>query len=629
MADLIQITTPAATRDYTSHNQNNRQQNIQQNPTGQVFDLGNQTQVVKTNDRSQDQAQQNLKDEGGSVLMRSAADAVKNPSSALNTAKALISRETISLIRETGDSETLGKLTEFASEVMLTPESLSGDMAAQQKGATIFGDKLWSVLKSLVDISGSEALTEGVADFAKAAADLSAKDEILRSLSSNFKYLASEAAPSKAVADELLAASKALSGSDAAANFTALKPTLLKLLNYTEKSLLLNDNTKNLLPLIVHSMSRYNDSPGALKESFESLLKLTESLNLSESQLNALGTGGEKLADMLTKLFDGYVMKNEYISPEAKQSALLDPAAAQSEAQMHSSVNLLAAGAKHMAGRIPADVLMNNLSSIDFTEGAEALRKALGSVLPNTPAMRNALQSLFNDLEATGDLDAMVNRLNIILENIDAGDSENMIQLAQGMNTALETMASSGRYTCSAATSMETLADFLTKNINNSFLHSLSGMNQGDMVQNLLTAPGVFTPLLHQFVPLDAFGIRAFGEMWIDPNADELVESTKNKRGVSGSDESGNHMFLCFDVEDTGYFELEIYEKDKNMSVMLLCPDKLESVFVPIRETIPKIAAENGYKVTASIVEGIKAKRTLDQVFPKLSEQRTGLNVKV
>ena len=88
-------------------------------------------------------------------------------------------------------------------------------------------------------------------------------------------------------------------------------------------------------------------------------------------------------------------------------------------------------------------------------------------------------------------------------------------------------------------------------------------------------------------------------------------------------------MLLCFDIEETGYFELEIYEKDRNMSVMLLCPEKLENVFVPIKSVIPKIAEANGYHVTAALVDGLREKRTLDQVFPKLGSQRSGLNVKV
>ena len=626
MADLIQINTQIPQRDYNQNHQNSRQNNIQQPTSGQVFDLGNQNRVVKTNDRTNDHAQQDLKDSGSNTI-RSGADSIKNPTAALNTAKALISRETISLVRESGDTDTLGKLTEFASEVMLSPSTLSDDMAAQQKNSTIYGDKIWAELKELNDMTDSAALTEAIADFAKAAAAISSKDEILRSLAANFRYLAGEAAPGKAVADELLAAAKALSGTDAAQNYAALKPTLLKLIGYTEHSLLLNDDTQNLLPLIIHNMSRYTDSTDSLKASFSSLLNITDSLLLTARQRAALGLGeGEELSDMLSKLFDSYISKNEYLSAEAKLTSLINNDAALREAQLRSDVNLLAAGAKHMAGRIPSDVLMRNLSSIDFNEGAPALQKALGSVIPNTPAMRNALASLFNNLEQTGDLDKMVNQLNTILENIGENDSQNMMRLAQGLNTALNAMAAGGQYSCTGVTSMETLADFLTKNINNSFLQSLSGMNQGDMVQNMLTAPGVFAPLIHQFVPLDAFGLRAFGEMWVDPESEEALGKIK---GGGSTDETGSHVFLCFDIEDTGYFELEIYEKDKGLNVTLLCPEGMESSFPSIKSAIPQIAAANGYKVNSASVGEVREKRSLDKVFPKLSDRRTNLNIKI
>lgn len=733
MSDLLQITTPVAPRDYGNNNQGGRQQSVQQNTDGQVFDLGNQMEVVKTNDRGGENASKDLKDGGEGGLIRTGAGVSKNPAAALDTAKALISRETLSIIRESGDTEALGKLTEFASEVMLTPETLTGDMAAQQKNATIFGDKLWGILKDIINMSGSEVFKEAVAEFAKSAADLSSKDEILRSLSANFKFLSKESAPNKAVAEELMAASRALSGADARNNFTALKPVLLQLLGYTEKSLLINDDIKKMLPLIVHTMSRYNDSPDALRDSFEAVLKLAEGLELTGEQLQRLmtaagdlkapvqqpvkdmsvptgqgaadSTGGtnagrgvspgdmqpadtkptgndlpesnvqqesnmrpdsavksdgtvrpegnvkqhdetgvqyyrretsqgtvyssepeSRLVLKLREMFDSYVTKNEYLTPKEKQTVLLDPDTAVKEARLTSAVNLLAAGAKHMSPRMPSDLMGRIISTVNFSDGAPAAEKILGAVMPNTPAMRDAMRQLFDDLEETRDLDALIMRLNTILDNISETESDNMIKLAQGLNSALGEMAASGNYSCSAATSMETLADFLTKNINNSFLQSLSGMNQGDMVQNMLTAPGLFTPLLHQFVPLDAFGIRAFGELWIDPNA-EIEEKVGRNKHSSG--EPGTHMFLCFDIEDEGYFELEIFEKNKNLSVMLLCPEGSRTDYSSIRTVIPKIAAANGYRAESSIVDVLRKRRTVDNVFPKLAERRTGLNISV
>jgi len=635
MSELIQIHMPTAPRDYAQNSNHNRPGDNAQNVTGQVFDLGNQTQIVKTNDRGGESAEQNLKDDSGSgILMRSGTDAVRNPSAALNAAKDLISIEALNLVKESGDVQTLGKLTEFASEVMLTPKNLAGDMAAQQRNATVFGDKLWGVLKSIADsaaksgFAGAEEFRSALADFAKAAANVSAKDEILRSLSANFKYLSKEAAPGKAVSEELMAASKALSGADAAENFASLKPTLLKLLSYTEHSLLLTDNTKNLLPLVVHTMSRYNDSPESLRDSFEPLLMMSEGLDMPPEAMQKLGLDPSRsLTDNLKLLFDNYIKGNEYLSPEIKQGTLISPETAQKEAAMRSAVNLLSAGAKHMAARIPEHTMSGILSTVDFGEGSEAVKKLLGAVIPNTPAMRNALTGLFTELEATRDLDTFIDRLNVILESIDGDSSENMISLAQGLNNAIGEMAQSGEYKISAATSMDILTDFLAKNINSSMLRSLSGASRSDMVQNMLTAPGVFAPLIHQFVPLDAFGIRAFGELWVDPDADELIEN--KKKGSSADSTAGSHMLLCFDIESTGYFELEIYEKDKNMTVMLLCPEKLEKMFAPVREVIPKIAEANGYHVNAALVEGLREKRTLDKVFPKLGNQRGGLNVKI
>ncbi|MDE6594321.1 MAG: hypothetical protein K2K57_14815 [Oscillospiraceae bacterium] len=697
MSDILQITTPVAPRDYGNNNQGGgRQQTVQQSPDGQVFDLGNQMEVVKTNDRGGENANRDLKNGDGGGLIRAGEGIAKNPAAALDTAKALISRETLSLIRENGDTEALGKLTEFASEVMLSPETLAGDMAAQQKNATIFGDKLWSVLKDIMNASGSDVFKEAVADFAKAAADLSSKEEILRSLSANFKFLSLESAPNKAVADELMAASRALSGSDAATNFPALKPVLLQLLGYTEKSLLINDDIKKMLPLIVHTMSRYTDSPDALRDSFEAVLKLADGLELTNEQLNSLLAEASSASDKasgdfsaaensenfrnantaaqgketldsekpfpenlqdnikgyysrgetreggavyssepegalvlkLRKMFDSYVSKNEYLTPKEKQAALLNPDTAVKEAKLTSAVNLLAAGAKHMAARIPSDLMGKIISTVNFSDGAPAAEKILGAVLPNTTAMRDAMRQIFDSLEETRDLDAFVMRLNTILENIGDDESDNMIKLAQGLNSALGEMAASGNYDCSAATSMETLADFLTKNINNSFLQSLSGMNQGEMVQNMLTAPGLFTPLLHHFVPLDAFGMRAFGELWIDPHADEADGKVKRGKGDTSA-VRGTHMFLCFDVEDEGYFELELFEKNKNISVMLLCPENKAADYASIRSAIPKIAASVGYRAESTIVDTLHKRRTVDNVFPKLADRRTGLNLRV
>ena len=143
----------------------------------------------------------------------------------------------------------------------------------------------------------------------------------------------------------------------------------------------------------------------------------------------------------------------------------------------------------------------------------------------------------------------------------------------------------------------------------------------------MLSTPGVFTPLLHFLLPLEADGLRAFGELWADPDA-ENVDNDKNGGGNS-ADEAASHMFLCFDVENTGYFELELYAKGKNLIVMLICPSGLDKHFLPVKKNIAEIAAANGYTVNNTVVGSVKVKRELPQVFPKLNERRNGFNVKI
>lgn len=165
-------------------------------------------------------------------------------------------------------------------------------------------------------------------------------------------------------------------------------------------------------------------------------------------------------------------------------------------------------------------------------------------------------------------------------------------------------------------TTMENMLDFLVKNINDPSLKSLSAMNRGEMLQGLLTSPGVFSPLLHFLVPMNMDGTKAFGELWADPDA-----------GGGKDGESDKHLFLCFEIEDAGYFEMELYAKGKNINVSLLCPAGSERQYMPLKEFIPQIAAVNGYNAEKMIISPLKKKRDLNRVFPKLNDRKTALNV--
>ena len=129
------------------------------------------------------------------------------------------------------------------------------------------------------------------------------------------------------------------------------------------------------------------------------------------------------------------------------------------------------------------------------------------------------------------DLNQLIDRLSVIINKVE--DIESKITLAQEINLVLSDMAQSAGINYKPPTTMENMLDFLAKNINDPSLKSLSAMNRPEMLQGLLSAPGVFTPLLHFLVPMNMDGMKAFGELWADPDADGA------KTG-----EDGNHLFL-------------------------------------------------------------------------------------
>ena len=137
----------------------------------------------------------------------------------------------------------------------------------------------------------------------------------------------------------------------------------------------------------------------------------------------------------------------------------------------------------------------------------------------------------------------------------------------------------------------------------------------------MLTTPGAEIPLMHFLMPMEEKGVRAFGELWADNGAAGTV--TDKAQSI------GSHLFLTFDIEGTGSFEMEIYAKDDYLDVSLLCPSGTENVFSSMKTAVPRIASQCGYQVKKMTLGQLRERRDLDKVFPALRNRRTGINVKV
>jgi len=593
MSEMLRVTAPVAPKDY------NLNQNIKPQTPEQVFDLGNVDYVNKTNVRDEQLGEQNLKDGSGAGLPKLNTTLSKDPAISASLLRGLIGSNAMAAITSAGDAELLNRVTEFANEILLSPDEIQDDLLRQQEEATMFSGKLWGALKDMIaGLSGSsvsEEVSSAVLDFLKAAAAANSRDDILSSISASLRFLAGETAQSRQLADLLLQTADKLN----AENFGTVKNDILALVNYLEKSLLLNDKTQNLLSLITYNLSRFNGDNSALSESFNSLLNMAPD---------------SATADKLNTLFAQFI-ENSNLPSDVKLAALRDNPSAAAQRSMTMLTERLADALNGKVSGMSPEELSAMLSGANEKGGTSTLRDILSQLLPDN--MKGGLNTLLRGFTHTKDLNNLIDQLSVMINRID--NMDNKITLAQSINLVLTEMAQANGVDYRPPTTMENMLDFLIKNINDPSLKSLSAMGRPEMLQGLLSSPGVFTPLLHFLVPINMDDMKAFGELWVDPDAGRSAEA----------DESDNHLFLCFEIEETGYFELEIYTRGKDINVALMCPEGTQRNYLPLKESIPTLASACGYNAEKMIIEPLRRRRDLTNVFPKLNERRSGLNVSV
>ena len=168
---------------------------------------------------------------------------------------------------------------------------------------------------------------------------------------------------------------------------------------------------------------------------------------------------------------------------------------------------------------------------------------------------------------------------------------------------------------------LDSLTDFIQENINHPALKSLDSFNAANLLQSLLNAPGVFTPLAHYILPLDVDGTKAFGELWVDNDENNPNNTPGTQRNY--------HLFLTFDVESIGRFEVDLYALGDEVKQTLLYPPRFEKQIDPMKDRINKVVRNVGYNTRAFETAPLKAPHNLTEIFPKIVDKRTTLNTRV
>lgn len=688
MAQIPQINNPITAKNY---NYSPRQQD----ETTEPFDIVRLARTDAAGNSSDAGARSRL-EMGNRELIPLSVQVAKDPTMAVETLKDLLNVEVLNQALITGHTDLYGSLENLAKELYVSPEELVEEIQNQEQQNTMFsGHEFYDVLREVAQTTTAPETKTLIGNLLKSINFAQNKNEILGALRANLKFLSDYYSPNEKLSAKLLDLSQQWGAQDSEKYFDYLKGETLNILKDVSGSLLNDEKTQMLIPLIVHNLSRYNNSPYMCKEYFNLLL----------TQISS-GTLRESLKNSFNRLFSAIFDKQPMQDPQARQNMDADDSAALQKENTQAAFGANSQAVDEEAENIVGEAPLNNYTTnptqnqplsantdgknLNFEETDDNIQqideKAGENFVDNSEdnvneltgyrgflydsmsergymqllkqsgynierAMNNYARGkvsgmdtiryltkglfiddeggansaeLMSDLSKINTMQELIDKLNEVLRSMpDIPLRERLygsfVDIVDKMAVKNELPQHGVRPPVSST--LDSLTDFIQENINHPALKSLDSFNAANLLQSLLNAPGVFTPLAHYILPLDVNGTKAFGELWVD--------NDENNPNNTPSTQRNYHLFLTFDVESIGRFELDMYALGEDVNIALLYPSRFENQIEPMKERVNKIVRNCGYNTKSFETAPLKKPHNLPDIFPKILDRRTSLNKRV
>ncbi len=280
------------------------------------------------------------------------------------------------------------------------------------------------------------------------------------------------------------------------------------------------------------------------------------------------------------------------------------------------------------------DILIGLLRTPEAPAHFTTLKDAVLRVLPElensvlfTPQMEKTLPLVVYNLSRFNDNESFLpDALRLLLSTMPGGEAERQELVAKLESFLTQYNTPEGARQARAAEPesqvIEALTKIIDKQADNPELRLLSGDKLESIVHSMLSSPSNFTPLLHFVLPVEFQDMKAFAEIWIDPNAEEL-------RDKKHPGEGNSHMLMVFDLEGFGRFEVELYVQGKRLAMNLLCPPAYYDTFAGMAPAIRQAVAGTSYKFEAINIDRLERTHSLMDVFTDLPHKRMGIDVTV
>ncbi len=627
--NIPQITSPIANNK--SYSFTNRQYDGSIEP----FDMVELAQPLKANGSSPDN------DSAAAMMMGRKNLApltvqIKDPTMAVETLKSLLSADILEQTLISGYTELYGDMDELIHSFYLSPDKLVEEIRNQEKQNTMFsGDEFYKLLHGILKTTTSPEIKENIGQLLKALNYSCNKEEILNALGANLKFLSEYFSPNSSLSAKLVKLSQQWNSESAPDMFEPLKSETLALLKDVSQSLLNDERTQTFIPLVVHNLSRYNTNKYMLKESFANLLayipsnEMRKELSVAFNSLLQKLFSPKQISEMeqnsADKAVSNTVTNNNTLNQTENQGFL----SIFDNKDENSSLSLYIK--THLSDESYIENLDLSSEKLEFIKtpfddgnqtGMQTLKNILMSLLDGGAESRSMIPVIHKEFQSLSDMTSVVEYLNDILREMP--DIEQRDDIFRVFTEIVNKMAQKKELPAtsnipSAPSTLDKLTDFIGKNINHEAIRSLDNFNASNLLQSLLNAPGVFTPLAHYVLPLQFEDTKAFGELWVDND-----ENNPNNTPVG---QKNYHLFLTFDIESVGRFEVDMYALGENISMSLLYPESFSFRVKKLTDKIDLVVRNIGYKPVKLETAVLKKPHVLTDVFPKIIERRKGLNV--
>ena len=143
-----------------------------------------------------------------------------------------------------------------------------------------------------------------------------------------------------------------------------------------------------------------------------------------------------------------------------------------------------------------------------------------------------------------------------------------------------------------------------------------------NLVSAMLVNESVYMPINHYLLPLEWNGRMLFSELWVAPDAE-------NDRGDgSGRKERGMKLLFKIDVQSLGFFDVILTTRGSEVEVQVGCPAQALPFAQRIEQSLTDIVRRNDLTPAKVTVRRMDKPVTLTEVFPKIFEKRSGVNVR-